>query len=318
MSREIGPARSDTRLQPGAPRLRSMNTNLAPRVASSGVSPLGALFIVLWSSAFIAGKAGLAYAGPFTLLFIRFGVAAAVLLGITLASGAPWPKRPIEYLHLAVVGLLMQGLTLGSAYFGLRLGVSAGVAALITCLAPVLTALLAGRVLGERIAPRQWLGILAGLVGVGLVVIDKVSFGTTSPLGYAAMFVALGAFVAGTLYQKKFCASMDLRSGNLVQIVAAAGAVALPALWLEGLHVQWSPELIVSSSWLSLVNSIGAMSLLYLLLRRGEASRVSLLFYLVPPVTALMGFAAFHETLGAVEMAGFAITVGGVYLGGRG
>lgn len=295
-----------------------MSTTLAPRFASIGISPLGALFIVLWSSAFVAGKMGLAYAGPFTLLLIRFGLAAAVLLGITLTSGAPWPKRLLEYLHLGVVGVLIQGLTLGAAYFGLQQGVSAGVAALITCLAPALTALLAGRVLGERIAPRRWLGIAAGLVGVALVVVDKVALGQSSVLGYAAIFVALGAFVAGTVYQKKFCAGMDLRTGNLVQLAAALGVVALPALWLEGLHVQWSEALIVSSSWLSLVNSIGAMSLLYVLLRRGEASKVSLLFYLVPPVTALMGFAAFHETLGPLEVAGFAIAVGGVYLGGRG
>jgi len=284
---------------------------------SIGVSPLGGLFIVLWSSAFIAGKLGLAFAGPFTLLLMRFGVAAAVLLGITLASDAPWPKRPIEYLHLAVVGILIQGLTLGAAYFGLQQGVSAGVMALITCLAPVLTALFAGRVLGERIATRQWIGTCAGLIGVALVVIDKVSFGKASVLGYGATFVALGAFVAGTLYQKKFCPNMDLRTGNLVQILAAASAVVLPALWLEGLHVQWTETLIMSTSWLSLVNSIGAMSLLYALLRRGEASKVTLLFYLVPPVTALLGFAALHETLGPIELAGFAITVGGVYLGGR-
>jgi drug/metabolite transporter (DMT)-like permease len=280
-------------------------------------SSLGMVFVVLWSSAWIAGKVGLPYAGPFTLLLIRFSVAGAVLLVAAIASGAPWPARPADWVHLAVAGALIQGLALGCAYFGLQLGVSAGVSGLINGLAPLLTALGAVPFLGERIGRRQWLGLSAGLIGVALVVVDRVSLGGASWEGYAVTFAALVALACGTLYQKKYCSGMDLRTGSFIQVAVAGAVVFLPALRFEGLEVEWTGTLILASAWLSLVNSIGAFTLLYVLLRKGEASRVSALFYLVPPITAIMGFVAFHETLGPAALAGFAITVGGVYLGTR-
>jgi len=292
-----------------------MNT-LAARQAPT-ISSLGALFVVLWSSAWIAGKIGLPYAGPFTLLLIRFAVAAAVMLVIALVTQAQWPDKLADYAHLAVAGLLIQGLALGCAYLGLELGVSAGTSGLVNGLAPLFTAFGAVPLLGERIGSRQWLGLGAGLVGVALVVADHVSLGAASWAGYAATFAALAALVCGTLYQKKFCSTMDLRTGGFIQLAAAGAAVFLPALRVDGLQVEWNLPLILASSWLSLANSIGAFSLLYMLLRSGEASRVSALFYLVPPVTAVMAFVAFHETLSHAALAGFAIAVGGVYLGTR-
>src|SRR5262245_5860796 len=281
------------------------------------ISSLGALFVVLWSSAWIAGKIGLPYAGPFTLLLIRFAAAGAVLLVVALASRAPWPERFADYLHLAVAGALIQGFALGCAYLGLQLGVSAGVSGLINGLAPLFTALGAVPFLGERVGPRQWLGLSAGLGGVALVVFDRLSLGGASWHGYAATFVALAALVCGTLYQKKYCSGMDLRSGSLIQVAVAGAVVFVPALSLERLQVEWNWTLALASSWLSLANSIGAFTLLYVLLRSGEASRVSALFYLVPPITAVMGFLVFHETLGPAALAGFAVTVVGVYLGTR-
>ena len=292
-------------------------TAIATASRSPAMSSLGAVFVVLWSSAWIAGKLGLPYAGPFTLLLIRFGVAGAVLLLIAVASGAPWPQKLSDYTHLAVAGVLIQGLALGCAYLGLQLGVSAGMAGLINGLAPLFTALAAVPLLGERVGPRQWLGLGAGLIGVALVVTDRFSLGDANWQAYAATFVALAALVAGTIYQKRYLGGMDLRTGGFIQLAAAGALVSLPALRFEALQVEWSWTLILASSWLSLANSIGAFSLLYLLLRKGEASRVSALFYLVPPITALMGFAAFHETLSHAALAGFAITVAGVYVGTR-
>jgi drug/metabolite transporter (DMT)-like permease len=284
---------------------------------SPAFSSLGVLFVVLWSSAWIAGKVGLPYAGPFTLLLIRFSVAGAILLLVALASGAPWPERLADYLHLAVAGALIQGLALGCAYFGLQHGVSAGISGLINGLAPLFTALGAVPFLGERIGRKQWLGLSAGLVGVVLVVIDRVSLGGANWEGYAITFAALLALAAGTLYQKKYCSGMDLRTGSFIQVAVAGALVFLPALRFEGLEVEWSRTLILASAWLSLVNSIAAFTLLYVLLRKGEASRVSALFYLVPPITAIMGFVAFNETLSPAALLGFAITVGGVYFGTR-
>jgi drug/metabolite transporter (DMT)-like permease len=293
-----------------------MNAPAAVR-QTPALSSLGGLFVVLWSSAWIAGKIGLPYAGPFSLLLIRFAAAGAVMLLIALATAAPWPGKLIEYGHLAVAGVLIQGLALGFAYFGLQHGMSAGMSALVNGLAPLFTALGAVPILGERVGPRQWLGLGAGLIGVALVVIDRISLGAATWQAYAATFAALAALVCGTLYQKKYCSTMDLRTGALIQLAAAGAIVLLPALRLEGLEVEWSWTLVFASSWLSLVNSIAAFSLLYVMLRKGEASRVSALFYLTAPITALMGFAAFHETLSPAALLGFAITVGGVYLGTR-
>ena len=216
-----------------------------------------------------------------------------------------------------LAGALIQGLALGCAYFGLQHGVSAGISGLINGLAPLFTALGAVPFLGERIGPRQWLGLSAGLIGVVLVVIDRVSLGGANWEGYAVTFAALLALSAGTLYQKKHCSDMDLRTGSFIQVAVASALVFLPALRFEGLEVEWNWTLILASAWLSLANSIGAFTLLYVLLRKGEASRVSALFYLVPPITAIMGFAVFHETLSPVALLGFAITVAGVYLGTR-
>jgi drug/metabolite transporter (DMT)-like permease len=213
--------------------------------------------------------------------------------------------------------VLIQGVALGCAYLGLELGVSAGMSGLVNGLAPLLTAFGAVPFLGERVGSRQWLGLGVGLIGVVLVVVDQASLGGTGWAGYAATFGALAAFVCGTLYQKKFCSTMDLRTGSFIQLAAASAAVFLPALRLDGLQVEWNWTLILASSWLSLANSIGAFSLLYVLLRSGEASRVSALFYLVPPVTAIMAFFAFHETLSPAALAGFAVAAGGVYLGTR-
>lgn len=128
---------------------------------------------------------------------------------------------------------------------------------------------------------------------------------------------AVATFVLGTVYQKKFCSAIDLRTGNLIQFAVAGVAVLLPALRFEGLHAKWDEALIASSLWLSLVNSIGAISLFYILLRQGAASRVATLFFLAPPITAVMGFAAFHETLSPIAVAGFGLTAVGVYLGSR-
>ena len=292
-----------------------MNALVMRRASLFGPQTLGAVFIVLWSSAWIAGKIGLEYTGPLTLLEIRFAAAALVMLLIALLTAAPWPRSLMEYVHLTVAGLLVNGLTLAAVYTGLNDGVSAGVSALIAGLTPLFTALAAGPLFGERIGGGRWAGLTIGLLGVALAVANKISFANGGWEGYAITFLALAAFVAGTLYQKRFCSGIDLRTGNLVQFAVAGIALFIPAVWFEGLRVEWSQALIVSSAWLALVNSIVAVSLFYFLLRKGEASRVSTLFYLSPPITAAMSFAAFHETLSPTALLGFALAAAGVYFG---
>lgn len=278
--------------------------------ASASILPL--LFILMWSSGYVVGKLALPYAGPLTLLFLRFSVAAVVLLAIALVTRAPWPAGWKPVAHLVVVGLLMQALQFSGLYTGLKLGVSAGVSALIVGTMPLLTALGASVFLHEKISGRQWLGLAAGLDGVALVVADRI--GNASLAGLGAVSLALAGITLGTLYQKKYCADADLRTGGVIQLTVAS-IVALPlALVVEGFEVRWTPTLVLASGWLSIVNSIGAVSLLFLMMRRSEASKVASVFYLIPGTTALMGFAVLGETLGAVTLAGFMVTAGAVHV----
>jgi drug/metabolite transporter (DMT)-like permease len=271
------------------------------------------LFILIWSSGYVVGKLALPFAGPFTLLVLRFGLAALVLLLVALVTRAPWPRQRAHYAHLVVVGLLVQALQFGGLYTGLKLGVSAGVSALIIGAMPLCTAFGAGVFLHERVGVRQWMGLIAGIAGVLLVAGKGVAWGTGAA-GIGAVLLALAGITLGTLYQKKYCTGLDLRTGGCIQL-AVATAVALPlALRLEGWQVAWTPTLILASGWLSVVNSIGAVSLLFLMMRRGDASRVASLFYLIPGTTVLMGFAILGERLGPLSIAGFAITAGAVYL----
>jgi len=272
------------------------------------------LFILMWSSGYVVGKLALPFAGPFTLLVLRFGLAALVLLFVALLTRAPWPRQRAHYAHLVVVGLLVQALQFGGLYTGLKLGVSAGVSALIIGAMPLCTAFGAGVFLHERVGVRQWIGLGAGIAGVLLVALGKGGAWDTGAAGIGAVVLALAGITLGTLYQKKYCAGLDLRTGGCIQL-AVATAVTLPlALGLEGWQVTWTPTLILASGWLSVVNSIGAVSLLFLMMRRGDASRVASLFYLIPGTTALMGFAILGERLGALSIAGFAVTAGAVYL----
>jgi drug/metabolite transporter (DMT)-like permease len=280
-----------------------------------GPQATSAVFIVLWSTAWIAGKFGLQFTGPLTLLEIRFAAAALFMLLIALLTRARWPQSRAEYGHLAVAGLLINGLTMAAMYIGLNAGVSAGVSALIAGLTPLLTALAAGALFGERIGARRWAGLAIGLFGVALVVMNRMSFANAGWEGYAVTFPAVVSFVAGTLYQKRYCSEIDLRTGNTVQFAVASVALLIPALRFEGLQVEWAETLVLSSAWMALVNSGVAVSLFYMLLRQGQASRVATLFYLVPPITAAMGFVAFHETLGPIALVGFALAAAGVYFG---
>lgn len=273
-----------------------------------------ALFVVLWSTGFIGARLGLPHAEPLTFLSLRYVLAAGLLLLVALASRAPWPRRLTEVAHFAVAGLLVHGVYLGGVFLGISMGVEAGVSALIVGLQPLLTAALAGVLLGERVTPRQWLGLGLGLGGVTLVLAGKVGQAPGSLLGSIACLAALMGITVGTLYQKRFCAGMDLRTGSVVQFTAAGLATTPLAFWFEDVHVQWGSEFVFALLWLVLVLSLGAVSLLYVLLRRGAASQVASLFFLVPPCTALIAWPLFGETLGPWALAGMALTAFGVAL----
>lgn len=291
-----------------------MKANTANSYAALPAISLPLLFIVMWSSGYVVGKLALPFVGPYTLIFIRFASAAVILLAVALASRAPWPKTRAQFGHLMVVGLLIQALQFAGLYMGLGLGVSAGVAALIIGTMPVFTALGATKFLNEQVSRVEWMGLVGGLFGVALVVYEQLARTATASLSaYLCVVLALVGITAGTLYQKKYCSTMDLRTGGFIQLSTAAIVMFFLAQHVEGLAVQWTATMIVAASWLALVNSIGAISILFILVRKGEASRVAGLFHLIPAVTALMGFVFLGETFSAVNALGFLITALAVY-----
>jgi drug/metabolite transporter (DMT)-like permease len=276
------------------------------------------LFVVLWSTGFIGAKFGLPYAEPLTFLTLRFAIVAAIMLVASLIVGAAWPRRWRDVAHTALVGILIQGVYLGGVYFGIAHGVSAGIAGLMAGLQPLITAALAGMVLGEAVTRRQWLGIGLGLIGVILVLSGRITLDLRHLAALAAVVAAPFGMTFGTLYQKRFCAAVDLYSATVIQN-ASAGLVMLGlALSGESMRIVWRGEFILALAWLCLVLSVGATMLLLFLLRRGAASRVASLFYLVPPVTAVMAYLLFDETLGATALVGMAVTALAVALVNRG
>jgi drug/metabolite transporter (DMT)-like permease len=272
------------------------------------------LFVLLWSTGFIAAKYGLPYAPPLSFLFFRFLAVAALMALVCVATGVRWPSRPAEYVNVAIAAWLVHGLYLGGVFVALSKGLPAGTAAMLVGLQPIVTVFLARVWLGEAVVARQWAGLALGLAGVWLVVRHKVSL-DADPVALAALAVALAGISVGTLWQKRHASHVDLRAGAAIQFAACA-IVYLPlVLVLERPgDVRWTPEFLFALGWSVVVLSVGAISLLYWLLRHGAAAGVARLFFLVPPVTALMAFAMFDERLDAVAIAGMAVIVVAVAL----
>ena len=272
-----------------------------------------ALFVVLWSTGFIAAKYGLPDAPPFTFLLHRFALVAALMAAVALATRAPWPRTPAAVIHVAISAWLVHGLYLGGVFVALAGGMSAGTSAMLVGLQPILTVAGARAWLGERVVARQWIGLALGLAGVWLVVRHRVGL-ADGLQGVLPSAVALAGISVGTLWQKRFCRDVDLRSGAAIQFAACA-AVYLPLVLLfEGAPVRWTPEFIFALGWSVVVLSVGAISVLYWMLRHGAAADVARLFFLVPAVTAIFAFFVFGETLDALALAGMAAIAIGVAL----
>ncbi|NJD88835.1 MAG: DMT family transporter [Betaproteobacteria bacterium] len=273
-----------------------------------------ALFVFLWSTGFIGSRLGAPFAEPLPSLSWPSAAAVTLLLTAALATRAAWPARPAVAAHAAVAGLLVQGAYLSGVFCSVARGMPLATVSLIVGLQPILTAMAAGPLLGERLSPRQWLGIALGFAGVILVVSAKWSGVSTDPAAYAWLVFALAGITGGTLYQKRFCGAVPMLTGGVIQY-AAAGAVTVAAAWAtETMAVRWTPQFAFALGWLVLVLSFGAIGLLFTMIRHGEASRVASLFFLTPPVTAVMAFLLFGEALPAAALAGLAVSAAGVAL----
>lgn len=274
------------------------------------------LFVVLWSTGFIGAKYGLPHIEPVTFLVLRFALVVAALVFWVVLARTAWLTLA-QARDAAIIGILLQAVYLGGIYKAIDLGVEAGVAALIVGLQPVLTAFIARQFLGERLSPVQWAGIALGAIGVGLVVMRKLDAGIGDWRGVALCLVALAGISIASILQKTRATDHPMRTSTLVQFLAALAVLAPLSFAFETREVTWSGELIFTMAWLVLVMSLGALSLLLFLIRRGAASNVASLFFMVPPTTALMAWGIFGEVLGPVEIAGVGLAASGVLMVNR-
>jgi drug/metabolite transporter (DMT)-like permease len=273
-----------------------------------------AIFVVLWSTGFVATKYGLHNAEPLTFLAIRMAVVVAIMALIVIVVRPRWPDRA-GLAHSVVAGLLVHGFYLGGTAVAISLSIPAGLSALIPGLQPILTSTLANRWLGERVAALQWAGLALGLAGVLLILHERPA--SEAGWGWLSSGVSLVSITLGTLYQRRYCRDIDWRAGNLVQYIAVMLFFAAGAFAFETRVVHWTGEFIGSVAWLAVALSIGSIGVLYWLIRRQAATSVASLFYLVPAVTALMAYVLFGERLDAVAIAGMIACAAAVFLVNR-
>ena len=275
---------------------------------------LPALFVLIWATGFIVAGVVAGRADPLTFLSVRHGASAVVFTALSLAVGAAWPRDARTWRDALVAGMLLHGFYIGGVFWSVAHGLPAGVTALVTGLSPLLTALLARPLLHERLLARQWAGIVVGMLGVALIVSPRLHGDAHVPMG--PLLVSLGAALSlalGTLWQKRSKPTMDLRVNAAIQFVGAF-ALTVPAAWmLEAHRFEASPRLFAALAWAVLGLSVGGISIMLALLRRGAASRVAPLLYLSPPLAALIAWVAFGEALAAVQLVGMVLAVAGAF-----
>ncbi|KAB2849703.1 MAG: DMT family transporter [Hyphomicrobiaceae bacterium] len=272
------------------------------------------LFCSMWSGGYVAVKIAKPYIGPILLLTLRYAIVVAALLPALIIMRAPLPQRPAQWLHLVVTGTLVQGLYFGIMNVALMLGVPAGVAAIILAIQPILVAVLAPRLVGEKVSLKTWTGLILGLAGAAIVILSRSTIEVPPVSSLILTFLALGFITLGTLYEKRFGTEQHPVVANLVQC-AVALALSLPAaILLEDLTVTWSAELVLALGYLAIANSLIAMTLLFAMLRHGEAARVSSMFFLVPPLASALAWAMLGEAMPPLAWFGMALAGAGVLM----
>ena len=280
----------------------------------SSSSWLAWYFVVVWGSGFLATKVGLQYAPPFTFLTLRFAFGMLLVIPIALAVRPRWPDSLTQWLHVAAAGLLMHAVNLGGSHYAQYLGMSAGITALVLALQPLVTAVMAGPFIGERLSRWQWTGVFLGMAGVALVVWHKIDLDAMSTASLAAVLIALAAITAGTLYQRIFCPAVDLRAASVVQFAVTLLLIAPLAVAVEDFRFQVSWQLLAAIGFLVIFASIFAVNALHTLMRRGEATRVTSLLYLTPIIAVALEWLMFGIYPTWLTALGVAVTCAGVAL----
>jgi drug/metabolite transporter (DMT)-like permease len=287
------------------------------RLSNLAIAAAPVLFVLLWSTGFIGARFGLPYIEPMTFLAVRMVYVVIIIGAIAIIGRARWPSQA-EVGHSLFAGFLVQTLYLGGVFIAISQGVPAGVSALIPGLQPILTSTIANRFMGEAVTRLQWIGLVLGLAGVALVLHDRSLVMSGSLFGWIANVVALFGITLGALYQKRYCGQIDWRVGNLFQYAGAAFMFGCAAFAFETRVIHWTGELVFALAWLVVVLSIGAIGLMFWLIRRSASTGFASLFDLVPAVTALEAYLLFDEKLDALSIAGMVVCAAGVVLVNRG
>jgi len=277
-----------------------------------------AIFLILWSGGYSIAKLGIRHAEPLTFLALRYAAVLIILAPFAIAMKPAWPTKPAQWLHIAFVGFLIQGVYFGLCYLAFNAGASAGTVAIIVCLQPILVGLIAPYFARERVSALRWLGLVLGLAGAATVILGQSAVKAESIFGILCSIGALIGITAGTLWEKRFGVSHHPIVSNMVQYVAGLASTLPLALATETLAVDWtSPEFYASFAYLVIANSLISMTLLLAMIRAGEVSRVSSLFYLVPPVAALMAWPILGEAMPPLAWLGMGIAAIGVAIASR-
>ncbi|QIG46375.1 DMT family transporter [Nordella sp. HKS 07] len=277
-----------------------------------------AIFLVLWSGGYSIAKLGILHAEPLTFLALRYAAVLIILAPFAIAMKPAWPTKPAQWFHIAFVGFLIQGVYFGLCYLAFNAGASAGTVAIIVCLQPILVGLIAPYFARERVSALRWLGLVLGLAGAATVILGQSAVKAESIFGILCSIGALIGITAGTLWEKRFGVSHHPIVSNMVQYVAGLASTLPLALATETLAVDWtSPEFYASFAYLVIANSLISMTLLLAMIRAGEVSRVSSLFYLVPPVATLMAWPILGEAMPPLAWLGMGIAAIGVAIASR-
>jgi len=276
-----------------------------------------AVFLALWSGGYAVAKVGLLYTDPMTLLALRYGIVVAIMAVLFAIIRPPLPNRAADWGHLAVVGFLIQAVYFGMAYFAFRAGVAAGTVALVFSLQPIIVALIAPRWSGEAIGRNQWLGLGLGLIGTAIVITMRAQVEAPSALGLFFTGLALAGITGGSLWEKRFGLDHHPVTANLVGYSAGLVGILPAMLWLEPLRITWSWEFSAALAYLVIGNSVIAVGLLLAMIRAGDVARVSALFFLVPPLAALLAWALLGEVMPVAAWFGIGVAALGVYLATR-
>ena len=287
----------------------------AGRPAWIALAPV--MFLVLWSAGYAVAKVGLLYSQPLTLLALRFGLVVMIMGVLYAVMRPPLPASAADWGHLAMVGFLIQSVYFGMCYVAFYAGVAAGTVALLMSLQPILVALVAPGWTGEAIGWRRWMGLVLGLAGTALVIVARSSIEPPTLLGFACAALALLGITAGSLWEKRFGLDHHPVTANLVGYATGLVGILPALLWLETFQINWTWEFSLALAYLVIGNSVIAVGLLLAMIRAGDVSRVSALFFLVPPLAALLAWLLLGEIMPPVAWAGMVIAAFGVYLATR-